>query len=110
MSFRDMLWQVSQVLSSLTSVMDPDLGADIVSLGFIKNLTVTAGGSVDFVLELTTPACPVKDQLKAQCVEAVSTLPWVKGVSVAISSRPMAAPAPEMVREAEAGAGVVGQV
>jgi ATP-binding protein involved in chromosome partitioning len=83
--------QVSQVLSALTVVMDPDLGANIVSLNFIKNLTV-AGGDVDFVLELTTPACPVKDQLKQQCVDAVKTLPFVKSVNVHISSKPMASP------------------
>lgn len=83
--------QVSQVLSALTVVMDPDLGANIVSLNFIKNLTV-AGGDVDFVLELTTPACPVKDQLKQQCVDAVEALPFVKSVNVHISSKPMASP------------------
>jgi metal-sulfur cluster biosynthetic enzyme len=88
--------QVGDVLSQLSQVMDPDLGADIVSLGFIKNLTI-ADGVVDFVLELTTPACPVKDQLKAQCETVVTALPWVTEASVVLSARPIAAQAMEGV-------------
>jgi metal-sulfur cluster biosynthetic enzyme len=58
-SERGFATQVVEVLNQLRQVMDPDLGSDIVTLGFIKNLTL-AGGDVAFVLELTTPACPVK--------------------------------------------------
>lgn len=56
----------SAVLRALSRVQDPDLHKDIVSLGFIKNLVIK-DKKVSFDLELTTPACPVKDQLKAQC-------------------------------------------
>ena len=48
------------VLAALMVVKDPDLQRDIVSLGFIKNLRID-GGRVAFSIELTTPACPVKD-------------------------------------------------
>jgi len=75
-------------LGRLSTVLDPDLNADIVSLGFIKDLTLEEG-KVTFILELTTPACPVKDQLKQQCVDAVSTLDWVTDVHVTLSSRPI---------------------
>ena len=51
------------VLGALAVVKDPDLHQDIVSLGFIKNLRVD-GGRVAFTIELTTPACPVKDMLR----------------------------------------------
>jgi ATP-binding protein involved in chromosome partitioning len=47
------------VLDALRVVIDPDLGKDIVSLGFVKQLAIDAGGAVRFVIELTTPACPV---------------------------------------------------
>ena len=49
------------VLDALKVVQDPDLHRDIVSLGFIKDLKVD-GGIVAFTIELTTPACPVKDR------------------------------------------------
>ena len=68
-----------QVLSVLRTVQDPDLHKDIVTLGFVKEVKI-AGGDVDFTIELTTPACPVKDQLKDEAEAKVGALP---GVSVA---------------------------
>ena len=73
------------ILEALRVVEDPDLKQDIVSLGFVKNLKV-CDGAVTFDLELTTPACPVKDQLRDQCVEAVEKLDGVKGVSVSLTA------------------------
>jgi ATP-binding protein involved in chromosome partitioning len=65
-----------QVLSALRGVQDPDLHKDIVSLGFVKDVQVV-GGEVDFTVELTTPACPVKDEMKAQAEALVAALPGV---------------------------------
>ncbi len=65
-----------QVLSVLRGVVDPDLHKDIVSLGFVKEVAVR-GGEVDFTIELTTPACPVKDEMKAQAEALVRALPGV---------------------------------
>lgn len=65
-----------QILDALRSVVDPDLKRDIVSLGFIKDVRI-AGGEVGFTIELTTPACPVRDQMKAQAEERVAALPGV---------------------------------
>jgi Mrp family chromosome partitioning ATPase/DUF971 family protein len=76
------------VLEQLSKVLDPDLNTDIVSLGFVKEMEMTAEGEVSFVLELTTPACPVKDDLQRQCVERVEQLPWVKSVDVTLSAQP----------------------
>lgn len=58
------------VLSSLKNVQDPDLHRDIVTLGFIKNLTIK-GKDVKFELVLTTPSCPVRDQFVADCERAL---------------------------------------
>ena len=52
------------VLEALKGVIDPDLGQDIVSLGFITRCNVSEDGAADVVINLTTPACPVKDQLR----------------------------------------------
>lgn len=76
-----------EVLNQMRDIVDPDLGKDIVSLGFIKDLSIDEQGHVAFVLELTTPACPVKDQFKEACEQAVSRLPWVKDVQVLLSAR-----------------------
>jgi ATP-binding protein involved in chromosome partitioning len=74
------------VLGVLKNVMDPDLRRDIVSLGFIKNLVID-GGNVSFSVELTTPACPVKDQLKQECIDEVTALPGVEAVEVEMTAQ-----------------------
>ncbi len=74
------------VLVALEGVVDPDLHRDIVSLGFVKNLAVD-GGRVSFAIELTTPACPVKDRMKAQAEELVRALPGVTDVAVTMTAR-----------------------
>jgi ATP-binding protein involved in chromosome partitioning len=74
-----------QVLDALRTVLDPDLHRDIVSLGFVQELKVH-DGRVAFTIQLTTPACPVKDDLKRQAEEAVGKLDGVKGVEVTMTS------------------------
>src|SRR5450432_3265391 len=76
----------TRVLNALAVVKDPDLGRDIVSLGFIKDLKIT-GDRVSFTIELTTPACPVKDQMRDQARAAVQQVPGVSAVEVAMSAR-----------------------
>jgi ATP-binding protein involved in chromosome partitioning len=83
------------VLEALKVVRDPDLNRDIVSLGFVKNLNIE-GGRVAFTIELTTPACPVKDQMRDQSRAAVLQVPGVSTVDVQMSAR---------VREAVGGDG-----
>ena len=82
------------VLKSLSVIIDPDLKRDIVSLGFIKNLNIdSASGKVAFDLELTTPACPVKEQFVSACNSVLKdNLPWVKSVDVNLTSRKRSAP------------------
>ncbi|MEO5931903.1 MAG: iron-sulfur cluster carrier protein ApbC [Candidatus Kapaibacterium sp.] len=53
-----------QVRAALSKIEDPDLHRDIVSLGFVKEVAIS-GTDVRVVIQLTTPACPVKDQMKA---------------------------------------------
>src|SRR5437764_6020399 len=74
------------VLEALKVVRDPDLNRDIVSLNFIKDLAID-GGRVAFTMELTTPACPVKDQMRDQARAAVMQLPGVSAVDVKLSAR-----------------------
>lgn len=76
----------SQVLDALRGVVDPDLHRDIVALDFVKDLTIE-GGDVSFKVQLTTPACPVKEQLHDQCVEFVSALEGVNNVEVEMTAK-----------------------
>lgn len=76
----------TQVLDALRVVMDPDLHRDIVTLGFVKDVQIT-GGDVAFKVELTTPACPVKDLLKQQSEDAVKAIPGVASVAVEMTAQ-----------------------
>lgn len=62
----------------MRGVVDPDFRKDIVSLGFVKELSISEGGVVSFELELTTPACPVKEEFRKQCKGLLSQLSWVR--------------------------------
>jgi ATP-binding protein involved in chromosome partitioning len=75
------------VLAALRHVQDPDLHRDIVSLGFVKNLSID-GGKVSFDVELTTPACPAKEDLRNQCEHLVAALPGVESVMVTMTAQP----------------------
>ncbi|XP_010688160.3 fe-S cluster assembly factor HCF101, chloroplastic [Beta vulgaris subsp. vulgaris] len=79
----------SDVLKALSQIIDPDFGTDIVSCGFVKDLQIDeAAGEVSFRLELTTPACPVKDVFEQKANEVVLALPWVTKVNVTMSAQP----------------------
>ncbi len=73
------------VRDALSVVQDPDLHRDIVSLGFVKDIRIEAN-KVGVTVELTTPACPVKDVLKSQCEEQLRKLPGISVVDVQITA------------------------
>src|SRR5688572_12889894 len=82
------------VLDALRAVRDPDLHKDIVALGFVKNLQLN-GGRVGFTIELTTPACPVKDLMREQARTAVAAVPGVSDVQIEMTASVRAVPRPE---------------
>jgi ATP-binding protein involved in chromosome partitioning len=74
------------VLQSLKQVKDPDLHRDIVTLGFVKNLKIT-GSNIKFDLQLTTPACPVRDQFTIECEKAIrNSIENVEKIEIAMTS------------------------
>ena len=77
--------QVTGVLEALKGVVDPEFGKDLVTLGMPKQVAV-ADGRVTFVLELPTPAHPLRDVLKAQAEAAVAALPGVTGVDITVTA------------------------
>jgi len=73
------------VLNALRPIVDPDFNRSIVDLGFVKGIAID-GGRVDFRIELTTPACPVKEQFREAAERAVSALPGVEQVEVTMTA------------------------
>lgn len=85
-----------QILTALKAVHDPDLNRDIVDLNFVKDVK-TCDGVVSFTIELTTPACPVREQLKQQAEQAVKKL-GAKQVDVKMTSQVRSTPAENRVQ------------
>ena len=83
----------AEVLDVLRTIQDPDLMKDIVSLGFVTKHEVSAG-AVDVVINLTTPACPVKDQMRAEAERKLRALPGVTDVKVAMTAEVRGASGP----------------
>lgn len=74
------------LLNALRVIKDPDLHRDIVTLNFVNDIVID-GDAVSFTIDLTTPACPVKDDFKRQAESVVrSTFPTVKSVTVTMTA------------------------
>ncbi len=83
-----------EILNALRPIEDPDFKRSIVELGFVKNIQIQ-DGRVSFTIQLTTPACPVKEQFKAAAETAVRALEGVEQVEVEFTAatRPSASSA-----------------
>ena len=90
------------VLQALSAVKDPDLGRDIVSLGFVKHVAIE-GGTVRATIELTTPACPVKDVMRDQARAAILQLPGIIEAQIEMTAAVRAAAIPDGTRAAVPG-------
>ena len=73
------------VLQALSRIQDPDLHRDIVSLGFVRNIKIQ-DAAVSLEINLTTPACPVKDQMQDQARQLVLALPGVREAQVTMTA------------------------
>lgn len=67
-----MSFNESDVLKALSTVDDPDLKKDLVTLNMISDVEVYSD-AVKFTVILTTPACPLKELIKKNCIEAIHT-------------------------------------
>lgn len=77
----------------LRSVIDPELGVNIVDLGLLYDVTVAADGGVEIDMTLTTPGCPLGGFLDDQIRACLAQLPQVRGVSMRLVWEPPWEPA-----------------
>lgn len=76
-----------QVINALRTVNDPDLHRDLVTLNMIEDVEVD-GNKVSFKVVLTTPACPLKDKIRQDCITAIHKLIHPQAeVSIEMTSR-----------------------
>lgn len=65
-----MTYSEKDILKALSTVDDPDLKQDLVTLNMVKDVEVHSD-AVKFTVELTTPACPLKEIIKNDCIKAI---------------------------------------
>jgi ATP-binding protein involved in chromosome partitioning len=75
-----------QVLDALRKVVDPDLHRDIVSLGFVKDLAIEEGKAT-FKIQLTTPACPVREVLQEEARGHVLAIDGITDVEIEMTAQ-----------------------
>ncbi|NLX60894.1 MAG: Mrp/NBP35 family ATP-binding protein [Phycisphaerae bacterium] len=83
------------LMKALSSVNDPELGRDLVSLEMVKDVRADGDGRVSLTLELTTPACPMKARMQDDIRAALSAVPGVQRVDIHVTSRVRSAAAAE---------------
>ncbi|HEY5475337.1 MAG TPA: Mrp/NBP35 family ATP-binding protein [Tepidiformaceae bacterium] len=69
------------VMAALATVNDPELHASIVRMGMVKDVVVE-GGAVRLKLELTTPACPLRETIATDVRAALATVPGFESVTI----------------------------
>lgn len=74
-----------QILAALSKVQEPELHDDLVTLNMIRELTIE-GGKVSFSIMLTTPACPLRGQIKKEAEQAVMSVTGVESVEIKMDS------------------------
>src|SRR5579883_1529109 len=75
-----------QVLDALRTVIDPDFRKDLVTLGMVKDVHVEAN-DVAFTVELTTPACPLREKIESDCYAAVGQIPGIGKMAINMTAR-----------------------
>ncbi|MCG9879553.1 MAG: Mrp/NBP35 family ATP-binding protein [Bacteroidia bacterium] len=68
-----MMIDKNDILKALSTVQEPDLKKDLVSLKMIQDIEVD-GNNVSFTVVLTTPACPLKEKIEKDCIDAIHNL------------------------------------
>ncbi len=73
--------QEDVVRENLRTVVDPEIGINIVDLGLIYGIDIKEG-DVEIKMTLTSPACPLGAVIQGQAHQCLKKLPWVKNVKV----------------------------
>ena len=83
--------ETQAVYAALDRVIDPELGLGIVALGLIYNVTCH-DQTVHVAMTMTTPTCPLGEELREQAEAAVTQLPFVKEAQVELVWEPLWTP------------------
>lgn len=78
----------ARIRDALRNVIDPELGYNVVDLGFIYDIEVEEGGVVHITMTMTTPGCPATGYLREGVANSAWGVPDVEFVDVRITFEP----------------------
>jgi metal-sulfur cluster biosynthetic enzyme len=81
-----------RALASLRNVIDPELGLDVVALGLVYGIDIRDDGALDVKLTMTTPACPLGEQIVDDAKRHLLAVEGVRSVDVTLVWEPMWTP------------------
>jgi ATP-binding protein involved in chromosome partitioning len=80
--------QESRIAEALKTVIEPDLGRDLITLDMVHDIRTDGDNNVSFTVVLTTPACPMKESIKQACIDAVrASVPEAGAITVDMSAK-----------------------
>ncbi len=71
-----------EVMNALRSVMDPEIGLDVVSLGLVYDVDISESGEVKIKMTMTTPGCPLVGMMTEDAKNVLESVEGVKSVEV----------------------------
>ena len=76
------------VVEACRTVFDPEIPVNIFDLGLIYTIEISEDASVNIVMTLTAPGCPVAGEMPGWVANAVEAMPVVRDVQVAMTFDP----------------------
>ncbi len=77
-----------EIINSLKTVEDPELGVNIIDLGLVYRIDIDDNGEIDMYMTLTTPGCPAGPQIRNDVKNALSELEGINSVKVNLVFNP----------------------
>ncbi|MCG8331478.1 MAG: SUF system Fe-S cluster assembly protein [Chitinophagales bacterium] len=74
----------ASIIEAVKTVYDPEIPVDIYELGLIYEVNIADDGKVEVIMTLTTPMCPVADQLPMEVQEKVASVDGVTDVELQV--------------------------
>ncbi|MCY4007452.1 MAG: SUF system Fe-S cluster assembly protein [Rhodobacteraceae bacterium] len=78
----------SNIVEACRSVYDPEIPVNIYDLGLVYTIEIDSGGSVDVIMTLTAPGCPVAGEMPGWLADAIEPLEGVQKVNVELTWDP----------------------
>jgi metal-sulfur cluster biosynthetic enzyme len=83
-----MTLEEKEIRDALSEVFDPEIGIDIVSMGLIYKIEVSAENDVKITMTLTFPGCPYGPSMIEDVEDRIRMIPQVRNISVDLTFEP----------------------